>query len=45
MNFSKYITQELEFITSNIELLKKELEKSNIKESNDFIFNTGNVIL
>ena len=28
MNFSKYTTQELEFITSNIEFLKKELKKT-----------------
>lgn len=45
MNFSKYTTQELEFITSNVELLKKELEKRNIKESNDFIFKTDDIIL
>ena len=32
MNFSKYTTQELEFLTSNIELLKKELEKRNKKK-------------
>ena len=32
MNFSKYTTQELEFITSNVELLKKELEKRYIKK-------------
>ena len=32
MNFSKYTTQELEFITSNVKLLKKELEKRRIKE-------------
>ena len=44
MNFSKYTTQELEFITSNAELLKKELEKRNIKESDNFIFKTGDVI-
>lgn len=44
MNFSKYTTQELEFITSNVELLKKELEKRNIKESNDFPFKSGDVI-
>ena len=44
MNFSKYTTQELEFITSNVELLKKELEKRNIKESDDFPFKTGDVI-
>lgn len=45
MNFSKYTTQELEFITSNIELLKKELEKRNIKESDNFPFKPGDVIL
>ena len=44
MNFSKYTTQELEFITSNAELLKKELEKRNIKESDNFIFKTDDVI-
>ena len=44
MNFSKYTTQELEFITSNIELLKKELEKRNIKESDDFPFKNGDII-
>lgn len=45
MNFSKYTTQELEFITSNVELLKKELEKRNIKESGKFPFKVGDVIL
>ena len=44
MNFSKYTTQELEFITSNVELLKKELEKRRIKELNDFPFKVGDVI-
>lgn len=44
MNFSKYTTQELEFITSNVELLKKELEKRNIKESDNFPFKSGDVI-
>lgn len=44
MGFSKYTTQELKFITSNIELLKKELEKRNIKESNNFPFKSGDVI-
>lgn len=44
MNFSKYSTQELEFITSNIELLKKELEKRRIKELDDFPFKVGDVI-
>lgn len=45
MNFSKYTTQELEFITSNVELLKKELEERYIKESDDFPFKTGDVIV
>ena len=44
MNFSKYTTKELEFITSNVELLKKELEKRHIKELNDFPFKVGDVI-
>ena len=44
MNFSKYTTKELEFITSNVELLKKELKKRHIKELNDFPFKVGDVI-
>lgn len=44
MDFSKYTTQELEFITSNIEFLKKELEKRHIKELDDFPFKSGDVI-
>jgi hypothetical protein len=44
MNFSKYTTQELEFITSNVGLLKKELKKRYIKESGNFIFTPGDVI-
>ena len=44
MNFSKYTTQELEFIISNFGYLKRELEKRNIKESGDFIFKSGDVI-
>lgn len=44
MNFSKYTTKELKFITSNVELLKKELEKRHIKELNDFSFKVGDVI-
>ena len=44
MNFSKYTTQELEFIISNFGDLKRELENRNIKESNDFIFKSGDVI-
>lgn len=44
MSFSRYTTQELEFIISNIESLKKELEKRNIKESDGFPFKVGDVI-
>ena len=44
MNFSKYTTQELEFITSHVEFLKKELEKRYIKELDDFPFKVGDVI-
>lgn len=44
MNFSKYTTQELEFIISNFGDLKRELEKRYIKESDDFIFKSGDVI-
>lgn len=44
MNFNKYTTQELEFIISNFGDLKRELEKRYIKESDDFIFKTGDVI-
>ena len=43
MDFSKYTTQELEFIISNFNDLKRELEKRNIKESDDFPFNVGDV--
>ena len=44
MNFSKYTTQELEFIISNFDNLKRELEKRNIKESDKFSFKSGDVI-
>lgn len=44
MDFSKYTTQELKFITSNVELLKQELEKRHIKELDDFPFKVGDVI-
>lgn len=44
MNISKYTTQELEFITSNVELFKKELEKRHIKESGKFPFKIGDII-
>jgi hypothetical protein len=43
MDFSNYTTKELEFITSNVELLKKELEKRRIK-LDDFPFKVGDVI-
>ena len=41
MDFSKYTTQELEFITSHVEFFEKELEKRRIKELNDFPFKVG----
>ncbi len=44
MNFSKYTTKELEFITSNVKLLKKELKKRYIKKLDDFLFEVGDVI-
>lgn len=44
MDFSKYTTQEIEFITSNFESLKKELEKRYKKELGNFPFKTGDVI-
>lgn len=44
MNFTKYTTKELEFITNNIELLKKELKKRQIKESDSFPFKVGDVV-
>lgn len=44
MNFCRYTTQELEFIISNFDDLKRELEKRNAKESGSFLFNTGDVI-
>jgi hypothetical protein len=44
MNFSKYTTQELEFIISNFGDLKRELEKRNVKELDGFPFKTGDVI-
>jgi hypothetical protein len=45
MNFSKYTTQELKFIISNFDYLKKELEERYIKESDNFPFKSGDVIL
>lgn len=44
MNFSKYTTQELEFITSHVEFFEKELEKRYIAEFDDFLFKVGDVI-
>lgn len=44
MGFTKYTTKELEFITNNIELLKKELKKRQIKESDSFPFKVGDVV-
>lgn len=43
MNFEKYSTQELELIASNVELLKKELQRR-IKELKKFPFEVGDVI-
>lgn len=45
MDFSKYTTQELEFITTNFESFKKELEKRNVRKSDDFPFKTGDVLV
>lgn len=44
MSFSNYTTRELEFIISNFDDLKRELEKRHIKESEDFPFKTGDVV-
>ena len=44
MDFSKYTTQELEFITSHVEFFEKELEKRYIAEFDDFLFKVGDVI-
>lgn len=44
MNLSKYTTQELEFIISNFDDLKRELKKRNIIESDNFTFEIGDVI-
>ena len=44
MGFSKYTIQELEYIISNFDDLKRELEKRNVKESDDFPFKTDDVI-
>lgn len=44
MNFDKYTTRELEFIASNVEFLKEELEKRYIKELDNFHFKVGDVI-
>lgn len=44
MNLEKYSTQELEFITSNVELLKKALQTRRMKELDKFPFKVGDVI-
>lgn len=44
MGFSTYTTQELEFIISNFDNLKREVEKRRIKELDDFPFKVGDVI-
>lgn len=44
MNFNKYTTKELEFIISNFGDLKRELEKRNIIELDNFPFKSGDVI-
>ena len=44
MSFSNYTTQELEFIISNFDDLKRELEERNIEESKGFLFKIGDVI-
>lgn len=44
MNLEKYTTQELEFITSNVELLKKVLQTRRMKELDKFPFKVGDVI-
>ena len=44
MDFSKYTTQVLVFITSNFESFKKELEKRNVRKSAGFPFKTGDVV-
>ena len=44
MDFSKYTTQELASIASKFDDLKRELEKRNIIESDNFTFEIGDVI-
>ena len=44
MSFSKYTTQELEFIASKFDDLKRELETRHSEELNDFHFKVGDVI-
>lgn len=44
MKLEKYTTQELEFITSNVELLKRELQERHMKELDKFPFKVGDVI-
>ena len=40
----RYTTKELEFITNNIELFKKELKNRQIKELYNFPFKVGDVV-
>jgi hypothetical protein len=47
MNFTKYTTQELEFIISNFDDLKRELETRHVEELDDFpnfTFEVGDII-
>ena len=44
MDLSNYTTQQIEFITSNLESFKKELKKRYKKELDNFLFNVGDVI-
>ena len=44
MSFTKYTTQELEFIVSNFKHLERELKKRQIKELDNFPFKVGDVV-
>ena len=44
MSFTKYTTQELEFIVSNFKHLERELKKRQIKELDSFPFKVGDVV-
>ena len=44
MGFTKYTTQELEFIVSNFKHLERELKKRQIKESDTFPFKVGDIV-